>query len=153
MLVLLDHRGPAEAEHIRCVLHAGYREEAALIGVEDFPPLRRSAADIAASPGRFVGCYSGEVLAGVVEYASEDRADGQVVDIASLAVDPGYARQGIGSRLVRFVVETSPGRAITVSTALSNLPAIALYRGLGFRIQRHFTAPGGIECVSLLRPG
>ena len=153
MLVLLDHREPVVAEHIHGVLHAGYSEEAALIGVRDFPPLQRTAADIAASPGQFHGLYRGDVLAGVAEYGTGDRPGGRVVEISSLAVDPRYARQGIGSRLVGFVIETNPGCVVTVSTARSNLPGIGLYRRLGFGVQRQFMAPGGIECVSLLRRG
>jgi len=153
VLVLLDHRDPVEAEQIRCVLHAAYSEEAALIGAREFPPLHRTAADIAASPGGFHGYYLGDVLAGVIEYGSRARPGCPVVEISSLAVDPRHARQGIGSRLVGFVIETNPGRDVTVSTARSNTPAIILYQRLGFAVEREFTAPGGIECVALLRPG
>ncbi len=156
MPTLLHHRDPAEAERIRRVLHAGYAAEAVLIGVRDFPPLRRAAADIAASPNRFAGSFGSGLLAGVIEFGDADgnRAVRPATDIASLAVRPRFARQGLGLELVRWVLGLSAGRAVTVATARSNLPAIALYEKLGFVIERSFIASEGIECVALRRsPG
>jgi len=43
----LDHRLPGIAAEIHRVMLAGYRVEAALLGVADFVPARRAAADIA----------------------------------------------------------------------------------------------------------
>jgi ribosomal protein S18 acetylase RimI-like enzyme len=149
---LLDHRDPAEAERILSVLRPGYAAEAALIGVEDFPPLRRTVTDIAASRNEFAGSCSGAVLAAVIEFG-EGQVDGDAaLDIASLAVHPQFARRGFGSVLVAWVLERCAGRAATVSTARSNFPAIALYGKLGFVFERSFVAPEGIECVALRRP-
>ncbi len=149
---LLDHRDPAEAERILSVLRPGYAAEAALIGVEDFPPLRRTVAEIAASRNEFAGFHRGAVLAAVIEFG-EGQVDGDAaLDIASLAVHPQFARRGFGSALVAWVLERCAGRAATVSTARSNFPAIALYGKLGFVFERGFVAPEGIECVALRRP-
>jgi len=152
MPMLLDHRDRAEAERILAVLHAGYAAEAALIGAPDFPPLRRTAAAVAASGNRFAGSFSGTALAGVIEFGDGDEE--AAVDISSLAVHPRFARRGIGCELVRWVLERSAGRAVTVSTARANVPAIALYGKLGFAVERSFVTPEGIECSALRRsPG
>lgn len=154
MPTLLQHRDPAEAERIRRVLHAGYASEAALIGVRDFPPLRRTAAGIAASPNRFAGSFGSGLLAGVIEFGGTDGAGAvrPAIDIASLAVHPRFTRRGLGSELVRWVLGLSAGWAVTVATARCNLPAIALYEKLGFVIERSFVAAEGIECVAMRRP-
>lgn len=149
MPVVLDHRDPVVAERIHSVMQAGYAVEAALIGVADFPPLRRTAMDIVSSPNRFAGSHHAGILAGIVEF-SVDAAP--TFDIASLAVHPDFARRGIGSGLVRWVLVLAGNRPVTVSTALSNVPAIALYERLGFSADRRFTTPDGIVCVALCRP-
>jgi len=150
MPTLIDHRDPDTAERIHSVLQAGYAVEAALIGVAEFPPLRRTAMDIRYSPNRFAGSRHAGVLAGVIEFRV-GRAP--AIDIASLAVHPDFARRGIGSQLVQWVLDRASSRAVTVSTAEANLPAIALYERLGFVRERRFTTREGIVCTALRRRG
>lgn len=55
--------------------------------------------------------------------------------VAELAVSPRYRRQGIARRmLTQTMREAGELRLITLEVRLSNTPAIALYRSLGFEI-------------------
>jgi ribosomal protein S18 acetylase RimI-like enzyme len=148
MIVVLEHQKQEQAERICEVLRAGYRAEAALIGVEDFPPLRRTAADVAGSVAEFLGFLRPGGLVAVAEVLVAATRD---VELASLSVDPRVARTGIGSALVRAVLARHAGRDCVVSTATDNLPAIRLYERLDFRIRSNETTPEGIRKVILVR--
>ncbi len=83
----------------------------------------RSAAPpfiIAEADGRIVGCV---VL--------RDYGDG-LAELRSLAVQPGWNGQGLGSRLVTQAVETAKRKGFTRLFALTRRPN--LFRRLGFRI-------------------
>ncbi|HEY3982041.1 MAG TPA: GNAT family N-acetyltransferase [Streptosporangiaceae bacterium] len=56
--------------------------------------------------------------------------------IESVWVDPGHRRQGLGERLVRYLIETQRGRGIEwflLWVLPANLGAISFYESLGFR--------------------
>ena len=64
---------------------------------------------------------------------------GQVVadeaELLTLAVDPGFRRQGLGRRLVRQFLVEARGRGATsafLEVAATNLGAMALYEACGF---------------------
>lgn len=147
-LAPLDHRLPAVAAEIRRVMVAGYRVEAALLGVEDFVPLRRTAAAIAAAPARFLGAFVPDRLAAVAEI---ETAPVGPTNIASLVVHPEHFRKGLGTALVREVVATHGGGEITVSTGIRNQPALLLYARLGFRDHRRWRTDDGIPMITLIR--
>ncbi len=72
------------------------------------------------------GCVVGYVGAQIVP----DEAD-----MMNLAVDEKYRRMGIGKALVELLVEKLQARSVrslTLEVRVSNLPAVALYEGLGF---------------------
>ena len=142
----LDHPVLAVAVRIQAVLHAAYLREAELIGAADFPPLRRSAADIAQSAGTFYGSFRGPELLGVVEVERGAR-EGSTT-IASLGVDPPWFRQGVGSSLVEFVLASCAG-AVSVATGCANRPALGLYQRLGFGIVASEVTAEGIAIVHL----
>ena len=56
-------------------------------------------------------------------------------DMMNLAVSPDYRRQGVGQALVNALVEhlrQNKVIALLLEVRVSNAPAIALYKGLGF---------------------
>ena len=145
----ISHSQPSAAAAIHRVMTEAYRVEAALLGVADFPPLRRTAAQVAASTGTFLGISVAGTLAAVAEL--ELPAAGGV-HIASLAVRPAHFRRGLASALLRHVREMPACDEVMVSTAAGNGPALALYAAHGFREQRRHTTPDGVEVITLRRP-
>ena len=54
------------------------------------------------------------------------------VEILTVAVDPGFRRQGIGLALMRRIVRETQARTMVLEVRASNGPAIALYQKMGF---------------------
>ena len=119
------------------VHRASYALEAELIGYPDLPPLKQTAADLAAC-GEEIWLLEedGEVVGGVGLSGGP-----AVVEIARLFVAPARFRQGIGTQLVRFAIDRAAGRPMTVGTGLRNAPALALYERSGF-VRRDPAATG-----------
>lgn len=146
----LPHASPGMAEAIRRVMFAAYAVEAEILGVEEFVPLRRTAAEIAEAEAQFLGISAGgaPVAVAEVEAPEPDR-----VHIGSLVVLPSHFRRGLATALLRHILETSEGRAVTVSTGEGNEPAIRLYEAHGFRVERRWSTGDGIPMVTLRRNG
>jgi ribosomal protein S18 acetylase RimI-like enzyme len=126
----LDHRDPETARRIHALLRSAYETEAALIGAQLFPPLARTLSAVRGCDNEFIGCDVAGRLAGVLEL--EPALSAGELTIASLGVDPEFARRGIGLALVEWVLLRARG-SVRVATAAANAPAIALYRRAGFR--------------------
>jgi GNAT superfamily N-acetyltransferase/protein tyrosine phosphatase (PTP) superfamily phosphohydrolase (DUF442 family) len=138
------------AGRIHAVQVAAYRQEAALLGVDRFPPLERTPADIAASTDVHFGAWDDARLLGVISL--ERRSAGEAL-ISSLTVEPSAQRRGVGRALVAVAAARAGYARLAVSTGTRNLPALALYRQLGFE-ERHrgSIGPEGIEVVELAAP-
>ena len=147
-VIRLDHTAPPVAAAIHALMMAAYRVEAGILGVEDFPPLRRTPAQIAGATGRFVGITVAGTLAAVAELEAGEPAG---VRISSLVVDPRYFRRGLARALLRDIDRTHPFDAITVSTAAANRPALLLYAAAGFDNHHRWTRNDGIPMVTLHR--
>jgi ribosomal protein S18 acetylase RimI-like enzyme len=156
----LDPRDAAIAARIHAVQMAAYAQEAALLGVTDFPPLRRTVADIQADTASFTGAFVDGVLAGVISIEAEPADTSRpstvpeitVAQITALVVDPPYQRRGVARRLLRHVLDAHAGRAMTVSTGADNGPARALYAAHGFvETARRTVTPAGLVVVTLRR--
>ncbi len=148
MIEPLDNRSAAIAAQIHGVFQRSYRREADLIGVDDFPPLRRTVRQIQSSDSRFLGLRDDTELAAVVEYS----IDGTHLSIDNLAVDPRYFRRGFGTRILRALFDRTDFRTAGVETAAENAPAIGLYEKIGCRITRRWQTAEGIEKVELSCP-
>ena len=90
---ILRHQQRLVATQIHAVLLLAYAQEAVLLGVKNFPPLKQTAADIQASEEFFLGSYDGKALIGIVSVGPDDEP-GQI-NIASLAVHPAHQRKGV----------------------------------------------------------
>lgn len=130
------------ATGLRALQQAAYRVEADLIGDDRIPALHETVSDVQAEPVTWLTARLGEPgeLVGAIAWTTS--ADGW--DIDRLVVDPGYARQGIGSALVRAVLERAAGAQVTVSTGRGNEPACSLFVAHGFR------PAGDIEVIPTL---
>ena len=58
---------------------------------------------------------------------------GEELHINTLAVAASYRRQGIATRLLRFVLERTGASRATLEVRRSNTAALSLYGGLGFQ--------------------
>ncbi|ABC31051.1 Histone acetyltransferase HPA2/related acetyltransferase [Hahella chejuensis KCTC 2396] len=144
----LKHTQADIARELYELFQSAYRVEAKLIGVEQFPPLRRTAADIMRSSTQFLGYRQVSRLVAAVEIERQ----GEWLSIHSLVVVPDMFRQGFANGLLEYVFTQSHqfGRAkgVKVSTAAVNAPAISLYERFGFRKVGENRTPEGISVVS-----
>lgn len=138
------------AERLRRLWVAAYTVEARWLGVENFPPLSRTARDFRDAGSRFLGAFRGRRLVAAVEL--EARADGGRL-IAGLVVDPREFRRGHASALLAHVLALPRAGPVAVSTGADNAAALALYRRFDFvEVARRRTSIG-VEVVDLRLPG
>lgn len=146
-LTKLNPRDAGVADEMHRVFQRSYRKEAELVGVEDFPPLRRTSQDLQDSTTEFYGCRIDGELAAVVEVEGK----GRELDICSMVVDPAFFRRGLASRLLKHLLALPLWETAVVETAVANAPAIALYEKLGFVEERRWQIEQGIQKLSLRR--
>jgi len=141
-------RHPPHAERLLALQRSAYAREAALIGVDAIPPLREELPDLLAAGHAWLGRFDGPLLVGALAWEIH-RGE---VEITRLVVDPAHARRGHGGELLDAVGRLHPGRPASVMTGAANAPALALYRGRGFRPtgEAQEVAPG-VEILRLRR--
>jgi ribosomal protein S18 acetylase RimI-like enzyme len=142
---LLDHLSKSVAIQIHEVFQRSYKVEASLLGIDDFPPLRRNASLIQSSDSQFLGQRIGGDLAAVLEFTES----GKDLSIDSLVVHPQYFRRGLASQLLQSILARDSWRYAYVDTAAANNPALQLYRKFGFSESKRWTTADGIEKVRL----
>lgn len=149
MVRKIDHCSLKISKMIYEIFQKSYAIEAALLKCDDFPPLKRSVQSIQDSQTSFFGFYSQDELAAVMELELyKDH-----VHVRSLTVDPKYFRQGIGYRLLQFVIDEFTSELVTVETGHDNHPAVNFYLNFGFKKDKVFMTDIGIEKISFtLRP-
>lgn len=149
----IDHADPAVARAMHAVLVPAYAQEAALLQVEHFPPMERSAAEIQAQAGLSLGAFIAHQLVGAMSLEPDDEP-GQIL-VSSLVVHPASQRLGAGLALLSEAIARAPEAVFAVATAALNEPALRLYRSLGFvEYRRGSIGPEEIALVKLRRsPG
>ena len=143
---LLEHNSKGVATQIYDVFQLSYKVEAGLVGVDNFPPLRRSASFIQSSSSQFFGQRIGSDLAAVIEFTSE----GENLSIDSLVVHPQYFRRGLASQLLQSLLEKRSWQHAFVETAAANDPALELYQKFGFAESKRWETSDGIKKVRLM---
>jgi ribosomal protein S18 acetylase RimI-like enzyme len=132
---------PGMAEQVFAVRQDAYAQEAHLLGLDDFPPLRKGVEELRASLSRsFVVRQVGEVV-GVLELESEP----EVLCISALVVSPRVQGRGVGSALLRAAIAAAAENPLEVQTAVLNEPAVRLYKRHGFVLQRTWRLEQGLE--------
>ncbi len=143
MIRKLEHRRKEVAERIREVFQASYAVEAKLLKATHFPPLHRPVEGFTESANDFYGYFREGQLAGAVEVVPGKRS----THIQSMVVDPAHFRQGIGSKLLDFVLGAYACPVFTVETGLENGPATSLYHKFGFREVGQYDTDHGVRKV------
>lgn len=147
---------PGLVDALFALLRESYGQEARLLELEDFAPLRRERASLTSDGNHFLIASEAtstefELLGALELECNIGNRDREQIDvIASLVVSPGHQRRGIATGLVERALEISAAPELVVSTARKNLPALALYGRLGFSRQGSSTREG-IELVHFRR--
>ncbi len=144
----IPHTDKVFAQAIHTLFQRAYKLEADLLGARDFPPLRRTLEDIMESSCSFHGFINDNRLSALIEIEEQHSQ----LCIHSLVVDPDFFRTGFASRLLRLIIISSPCKPIQVSTAQANLPAMTLYKKMGFHPERFWQTPDGMHLVDLVYP-
>lgn len=130
MIKQLDITDQAIAKQVLEVQLPAYQVEAELIGFTEIPPLKDTVATLQACEEQFYGFYIGDELAGVISFQWVE----DVLDIHRLVVHPAFFRQGIGRKLLQYVMDKwDKARGFVVKTACGNTPALNLYTSMGFQ--------------------
>ncbi len=125
----------SNAVHIRITQPGDLQPISALDQAAFEPPWQMTETEIRAALRMSTQATTAELLGKVVGYQISTIYD-DGAHLARLAVDPGVQGQGIGSALLRDVLERFLKRRIrsmTVNTQASNIRSQQLYRRFGFR--------------------
>jgi ribosomal protein S18 acetylase RimI-like enzyme len=131
-IVLLRHADEPVSRQVRDLVELASIQESRLVGVAPTIP---DIAAIQASAHVHLGAMSKDgTLLGLLCLGADDEAD--QLAIHTLVVRPASQRRGIARRLVQHALARLPTMRFAVVAAEANLPALALYRQLGFEPYR-----------------
>ena len=147
-LARLDLTDQSVANAVLELQRDAYAVEAALIGSGGIPALTETLEALRVAGEEWLGAFDGAGLSGAVSWRAVD--DG-TIDIHRLVVAPRAFRRGIATALLDELDRTFPDRPMVVSTGSANEPALALYRGRGFRAVREREAAPGLFVTQLER--
>ena len=143
MITKINNKRNEIAKEIRDIFQSSYAVEAEMLKAIDFPPLKRTISQFLNSNSEFYAYYITQDIAGLIEI--ENNQD--ITHIQSLVVYPKYFRNGIGSKLVQFILDTYKSKIFTVETGIDNHPAIKLYKSFGFQEQEQWDTNHGVRKV------
>lgn len=144
----LAHRDSITARQILALLTEANGQEAQLLEAACRSAAMPALADIQGSDSLYLGSLRLCRLVGALAMGADDEPG--YISILSLAVDGTCQRQGIARQLMLAAIELGAGAPFSVVTTSANLPALALYRSLGFQVYRRGTlGPHHIEMVKL----
>jgi ribosomal protein S18 acetylase RimI-like enzyme len=144
----LNQQDDEIAQQICGLFLQAYEVEAQILGVDDFPPLHRTALMISNSNSLFYGIYLEKELAAAIEI---EMFSGGRANIASMGVSPKFFRRGLGTALLRGVLPALNAVSVTVSTGKVNQPALRLYQNAGFVVAKEWVAQPDIQMLSLIK--
>ena len=143
MIIRINNKRNRIAKEIRDIFQVSYTVEAEILKAIDFPPLKRTISQFLSSNSEFYAYYLTQNIAGVIEVKNNQ----DLTHIQSLVVYPKYFRNGIGSKLVQFILDTYKSKIFTVETGLGNHPAIKLYKSFDFQEQGQWDTNHGVRKV------
>ncbi|RUT28914.1 GNAT family N-acetyltransferase [Paenibacillus zeisoli] len=152
MISQISLQDPDMVEQVWRLQHLAFRLEAQAVGLRQIPPLPETFDSLSQSAETFYGDITedGELLGAIaVAEESPDR-----LMITRLMVQPDHLREGIGSALLRHVIEHhSHIKRFMVNAGTRNTPAIALYQKFGFAPIESYMAEPGVELSLMQRDG
>lgn len=110
------------------IQHAAYQVEARLIDDHRIPALSEDVDGLRAAGLLWLAAFVDDHLVGAIGWTEGAKE----LDIDRLVVSPDAHRRGVGSTLVRHVLQRAGKRRVVVSTGRDNGPAKDLYERLGF---------------------
>ena len=143
MIIKINNKRNKIAKEIRDIFQSSYAVEAEMLKAVDFPPLKRTVSQFLNSSSEFYAYYLIKNIAGVIEIENQKN----LIHIQSLVVYPKYFRNGIGRKLVQFILDTYKSKIFTVETGIDNHPAIKLYKSVGFQEQKQWDTNHGVRKV------
>jgi ribosomal protein S18 acetylase RimI-like enzyme len=143
MIERLQNKDIDISNKIRSVFQLSYAVEAKLLNATDFPPLKRSLESYLKSDNDFFGYLKNQEIAGIVEINHND----SFTHIQSLVVNPKFFRQGIGLKLMEFVINSFDSNLFIVETGVENGPATLLYKKIGFKEVKQWDTEYGIRKI------
>lgn len=143
MIERLQNKDIDISNKIRSVFQLSYAVEAKLLNATDFPPLKRSLESYLKSDNDFFGYLKNQEIAGIVEINHND----SFTHIQSLVVNPKFFRQGIGLKLMEFVINSFDSNLFIVETGVENGPATLLYKKIGFKEVKQWDTKYGIRKI------
>ena len=143
MIKKLQNKDIETSKQIYAVFQSSYAVEAELLGVNNFPPLKRPLESYLKSNNDFYGYVENNELAGVIEIEQTDKH----IDINSLVVKPKFFRRGIGRKLIEFTFNRFDSKLFIVETGVKNTPATALYKKLGFKEIKQWDTDFGVRKI------
>ena len=144
MIKKINHSLLDNSKAIYDIFQSSYAVEAKLLKSDNFPPLNRSVLDLQNSKTSFFGYFTDQQYLAVMELEIYSNH----IHVRSLTVDPSYFRQGIGYRLLQFVIDEFHPGLVTVETGHANHPAVNFYLNFGFKKDKVFMTDVGIEKIS-----
>ncbi len=131
---------PELARTLLGIQHAAYAVEAGLIDDARIPALHEDVEDLLSAALLWLVATIDNQLVGGVAWSETDN----LLDIDRLIVSPEMHRRGVGSTLIREVLQRAGNRRVVVSTGRDNTPARRKYEQLGIhRCQYRPGAPRG----------
>ena len=143
MIIKINNKENKIAEEIRAIFQVSYTVEAEMLKAVNFPPLQRTVSQFMKSNSEFYAYYLIENIAAVIEIENNE----DLTHIQSLVVYPKYFRNGIGRKLVQFILDNYKAKIFTVETGIDNHPAIKLYKSFGFQEQKQWDENHGVRKV------
>ncbi|MFT5215982.1 MAG: ribosomal protein S18 acetylase RimI-like enzyme [Glaciecola sp.] len=143
MIERLQNKDIDISNKIRSVFQLSYAVEAKLLNATDFPPLKRSLESYLKSDNDFFGYLKNQEISGIVEINHND----SFTHIQSLVVNPEFFRQGIGRKLMEFVINSFDSNLFIVETGVENGPATLLYKKIGFKEVKQWDTKYGIRKI------
>jgi len=140
------HTDQKQAILIWQLFHDAYKIEAQILGLHNFPPLKRTIRDIQEAKTIFYGGWQASTLIAAMEIEAVNQKQ---FHVNSFGVSSTHFRQGFGSELLAGVLDKLDWRRATVSTAVANTQALNLYQKHGFQPQKQWTTPDNIPMMTL----
>jgi ribosomal-protein-alanine N-acetyltransferase len=133
--------------------------ESLLFPGDDPWPTVAFVRELAAKHNHYVAARTGsaggpDILIGYGGISRLGRTPPFEYEIHTIGVDPAYQGHGVGRRLLDELLNVAAGGAVHLEVRTDNVPAIALYRSVGFTavgLRRRYYRISGADAYTMTR--